>query len=78
MLGRRDAGTRGRGYEGAIERSLVLSFLSTIRRLAGMPDYAAHLEHLRRCHPECRIPSERQYYEEFIRARYTDGPNRCC
>ncbi|MEA2712967.1 MAG: hypothetical protein QOK27_928, partial [Gemmatimonadales bacterium] len=24
------------------------------------------------------IPTERQFYEEFLRTRYTDGPTRCC
>jgi uncharacterized short protein YbdD (DUF466 family) len=43
-----------------------------------MPDYAAHVEHLRRCHPERPVPSERAFYEEFVRARYEDGPTRCC
>ena len=52
--------------------------LSTLRRIAGMPDYAAHLEHLRRCHPDSPLPTERQFYEDFVRARYADGPTRCC
>jgi len=52
--------------------------LSAVRRIAGMPDYAAHLEHLRQCHPGRPVPSEREFYEEFVRARYADGPTRCC
>jgi uncharacterized short protein YbdD (DUF466 family) len=52
--------------------------LRVVRRVAGMPDYAAHVEHLRRCHPERAVPSRRQFYDEFIRARYADGPTRCC
>jgi uncharacterized short protein YbdD (DUF466 family) len=59
-------------------RSLVRSFQFRLRQIAGMPDYERHIEHLRRCHPERAIPSERQYYEEFVRARYHDGPTRCC
>jgi uncharacterized short protein YbdD (DUF466 family) len=51
---------------------------STVRRIAGMPDYAAHVEHLRRCHPERAVPTEREFYEDFVRARYADGPTRCC
>jgi uncharacterized short protein YbdD (DUF466 family) len=43
-----------------------------------MPDYAAHLEHLRRCHPERPVPTEREFYEAFVQARYADGPTRCC
>ncbi len=54
------------------------ALLSAVRRVAGMPDYAAHVEHLRRCHPERPVPSEREFFEEFVRARYADGPTRCC
>jgi uncharacterized short protein YbdD (DUF466 family) len=49
-----------------------------LRQIVGMPDYDAHLEHLRRCHPESAIPTERQFYDEFVRNRYGDGPTRCC
>jgi uncharacterized short protein YbdD (DUF466 family) len=49
-----------------------------VRRIAGMPDYAAHVEHLRRWHPERPIPSPRQFYDDYLRARYADGPTRCC
>lgn len=57
---------------------LLTKLIGTLREVAGMPDYTAHLEHLRRCHPEQPLPTERQFYEEFIRARYGDGPTRCC
>jgi uncharacterized short protein YbdD (DUF466 family) len=75
MLGRRNGGTRERWNAGTFLRSHVPSFL---RRLAGMPDYHAHVEHLRRRHPETPIPSEREFYDDFVRARYGDGPTRCC
>lgn len=52
--------------------------LVALRRIAGMPDYASYVEHLRRCHPALPEPSERQFYEDFIRARYEEGPTRCC
>jgi uncharacterized short protein YbdD (DUF466 family) len=51
---------------------------SVLRRIAGMPDYTAHVEHVRRCHPDKPIPTERQFYEDFVRARYGDGATRCC
>jgi uncharacterized short protein YbdD (DUF466 family) len=51
---------------------------SAIRRMLGMPDYQRYLTHLRERHPERPLPTEREYYEEFLRARYADGPNRCC
>jgi uncharacterized short protein YbdD (DUF466 family) len=49
-----------------------------LRSVTGMPDYRAHLEHLRQCHPGSKVPSEREFFEEFVRARYGDGPIRCC
>jgi len=52
--------------------------LEVVRRVAGMPDYAAYVAHLRRCHPERDVPSAREFYEEYVRARYGDGPTRCC
>ena len=84
MLGRRTGGqTDGRtdvtpsvgAHRGAPVRSRIAAIL---RRIAGMPDYAAHVEHLRSRHPGCVIPTERQFYEEFVRNRYGDGPTRCC
>jgi uncharacterized short protein YbdD (DUF466 family) len=59
-------------------RGLVGRALEIVRRIAGMPDYAAHLEHLRRCHPERTIPSEREFFEQYLGGRYGDGPTRCC
>jgi uncharacterized short protein YbdD (DUF466 family) len=56
----------------------LTQLLGALRKIAGMPDYAAHLEHLRRFHPDSEIPSERQFFDQFVRARYEDGPTRCC
>jgi uncharacterized short protein YbdD (DUF466 family) len=54
------------------------TFPTLLRRVAGMPDYQRHLEHLRRYHPGRSLPTEKEYYEEFLAARYQDGPTRCC
>jgi uncharacterized short protein YbdD (DUF466 family) len=59
-------------------RDRLSDLLSAIRRVAGMPDYQAYLEHLRRRHPDRSVPTEREFYEEWVRARYADGPTRCC
>jgi uncharacterized short protein YbdD (DUF466 family) len=56
----------------------VRTFRTFLRRIAGMPDYSAHVEHLRRCHPERAIPSEREFFDEYLQRRYQDGPTRCC
>jgi uncharacterized short protein YbdD (DUF466 family) len=52
--------------------------IEALRSVAGMPDYAAYVDHLRRHHPERAVPSEREYFAEYVRARYGDGPTRCC
>jgi uncharacterized short protein YbdD (DUF466 family) len=52
--------------------------LATIKRIAGMPNYEAYLEHLQSCHPECPLPSEREYYELYLKQRYEGGGMRCC
>ncbi|MES2305691.1 MAG: YbdD/YjiX family protein [Gemmatimonadota bacterium] len=52
--------------------------LATVRRVFGMPDYAAHLEHLRIAHPGCPVPSEREYFDAFLQGRYREGASRCC
>lgn len=49
-----------------------------VRRVAGMPDYQAYVAHLGRCHPGRAVPTEREYYEDYVAARYGDGPTRCC
>jgi uncharacterized short protein YbdD (DUF466 family) len=75
MPGRRNEVGRERLNGGTFLRSRISSFL---RQLAGMPDYQAHITHLRRCHPGQAVPSEREFYDEFVRTRYEDGPTRCC
>jgi uncharacterized short protein YbdD (DUF466 family) len=59
-------------------RRLSHKLLGALRRIAGMPDYEAYLEHLRRSHPEKAVPTQREFYAEFVRSRYGDGPTRCC
>jgi uncharacterized short protein YbdD (DUF466 family) len=71
MWGKR--GSRAAGQRGSRRR-----FATLLRQLAGMPDYQAHLEHLRRCHPGQAEPSEREYFEQFLKTRYGEGAARCC
>jgi uncharacterized short protein YbdD (DUF466 family) len=79
MLGRWNVGNAGKVRNVARMMFLTLPrFLTFLRRVAGMPDYSAHVEHLRRCHPDQPVPTQRQFYDEFTRARYGDGPTRCC
>ena len=59
-------------------RERALTCLATIKRVTGMPDYQAYLAHLRLVHPDWPLPSEREYFEVYLAARYGDGPTRCC
>jgi len=59
-------------------RDRLDAVLRTIRRVAGMPDYAAYVEHARRCHPDQPIPTESEFYESYLENRYGDAPTRCC
>jgi uncharacterized short protein YbdD (DUF466 family) len=79
MLDRRNArNLRNEPTHSEMRFSLFRSFGSLVRRVAGMPDYERHIQHLRECHPELSLPTERQFFEDFVRARYGDGPTRCC
>ena len=52
--------------------------MSSIRRMMGMPDYPGFVKHVRACHPERAMPSEREYYEQYLERRYGNGTSRCC
>jgi uncharacterized short protein YbdD (DUF466 family) len=58
--------------------SLLARGLAAVRRMSGMPDYAAFVAHHRDRHPGQPVPSERDYYAAFVTSRYGDGPTRCC
>jgi uncharacterized short protein YbdD (DUF466 family) len=60
------------------DRRTVRPWIAAIRRILGMPDYPAYLELMRRRHPECAVPTEREYFDEYVKARYSGGPTRCC
>ncbi|HEX7023350.1 MAG TPA: YbdD/YjiX family protein [Gemmatimonadales bacterium] len=49
-----------------------------LRRVTGMPDYAGYLTHMAERHPECPVISEREFFEEYVQARYGSGVSRCC
>ena len=48
------------------------------KRVVGMPDYAAYVAHLRAVHPDAPVPSEREYFDAYLKGRYESGPTRCC
>ena len=53
-------------------------FMTALRRIVGMPDYEAYLRHLRECHPDSALPSEREYFDLYLAGRYGNGFSRCC
>jgi uncharacterized short protein YbdD (DUF466 family) len=59
-------------------RARLDAVLHIIRRIMGMPDYQVYVEHLRRRHPDQRVPTEREFYESYLQSRYGDAPTRCC
>ena len=59
-------------------RTRVRSALTALRRVLGMPDYGAYVAHLRTSHPDRPVPSAREFYDDYVRTRYGDGPTRCC
>ncbi|HEY8105151.1 MAG TPA: YbdD/YjiX family protein [Gemmatimonadales bacterium] len=63
---------------GARAGNTLRSALTALRRVLGMPDYRAYVAHLHAAHPERPVPTERAFYDEYVRARYADGPTRCC
>jgi uncharacterized short protein YbdD (DUF466 family) len=58
--------------------AMLKSVAAVVRKVAGMPDYEAHLAHLRQHHPETPIPTRREFYQQFLACRYQGGPTRCC
>lgn len=59
-------------------RRRLASLVAALRRVVGMPDYAAYVAHLRAAHPELPVPSERAFFDDYLRQRYEGGPTRCC
>jgi uncharacterized short protein YbdD (DUF466 family) len=51
---------------------------AVVRRITGMPDYAAYARHLRAAHPDRPVPAEREFFADYLRSRYGDGAGRCC
>lgn len=60
-------------------RYAVWSLLrSALKRITGMPDYPGYLAHMAERHDGCAVLSEREYYDQYVSARYGNGASRCC
>ena len=51
---------------------------AVVRRIIGVPDYAAYVAHVRACHPGHEPLPEREFLEERLTARYEKPGSRCC
>ena len=52
--------------------------VQTARLCCGVPDYDVYVAHLRRAHPDRRIPSYEEFFRERQEARYKGTGGRCC
>ena len=59
-------------------RTLWRRIRSALVRLSGMPDYERYLLHSRAHHPELPVLSESEFFREYLEARSSGGPTRCC
>ncbi|NEW29127.1 YbdD/YjiX family protein [Nocardia cyriacigeorgica] len=76
------AGERLRGGSangpGRTVLGLVRGVLWWFNSVLGGQDYQRYVAHLRRKHPGCRIPSEREYWRERHAEADRNPANRCC
>jgi uncharacterized short protein YbdD (DUF466 family) len=75
MRARRAVGQWGRGAEG---QDRLQSFVARVRQVLGMPNYREYVRHLALCHPERPVPTEQEYFDQFVQSRYQSGGARCC
>jgi uncharacterized short protein YbdD (DUF466 family) len=61
-----------------MSRERLARLIAGVRRILGMPDYAAYCAHVRTAHPGAPLPSEREYFDAYLKQRYEGGPTRCC
>ncbi len=52
--------------------------VSALKRIVGMPDYPAYLSHMAERHAGCPVLSEREFFDQYVSARYGGGATRCC
>ena len=50
----------------------------TARLAIGVADYDTYVKHLRSHHPERKVPTYEEFFEQCQQARYKNGGNRGC
>jgi uncharacterized short protein YbdD (DUF466 family) len=51
---------------------------AVVHAIMGVPDYDRYVAHLRERHPDCPVPSRRDFERERMSARYERPGSRCC
>jgi uncharacterized short protein YbdD (DUF466 family) len=52
--------------------------VSVVKRIVGVPDYDAYVEHQREHHPECEVLSQKAFIEKAWEDKYSRPGTRCC
>jgi uncharacterized short protein YbdD (DUF466 family) len=64
--------------EPAAPRGWFARAAAVVRRIIGVPDYAAYVAHVRACHPDREPLGEREFIAERLASRYEKPGSRCC
>ncbi|MEO7822390.1 MAG: YbdD/YjiX family protein, partial [Gemmatimonadaceae bacterium] len=59
-------------------RASLSRWAAILRAVAGVPDYARYLAHMRAAHPRDRIMTETEFNRSRLVARYDSVGSRCC
>lgn len=62
----------------AASRSLYARVTALVRRIIGVPDYAAYKVHMETCHPGQQPLTEQEFAEDRLVAKYSRPGQRCC
>lgn len=73
------AGTGGR-WDAALAslRARGASVARVLRQVIGAPDYERYLQHHARAHAGTPPLRRREFYADFVSARFGSGASRCC
>jgi uncharacterized short protein YbdD (DUF466 family) len=78
MRARVGSGAVGQRGSGADGQDRLQAWVARVRQVLGMPNYREYVRHLGQCHPERPIPTEREYFDQYVQSRYQSGGARCC
>jgi uncharacterized short protein YbdD (DUF466 family) len=58
--------------------SVIAAGSKVVRRVIGVPDYEAYVEHLRCAHPDVHPLTRDEFARQRMEARYSRPGSRCC